>query len=171
MPQIHKPEDALTLVELMIAMIFVSFLLGAVWMVYNVSFKAFTGQTTRGGITPEVERALFELGSDLRQADSVTAAQAASLTITADTDSDGAAETIQYAWDGTSGSPFNKVTTVTRPVVHFVSSMAFAYYDANNNLLSFPVAASQVRRVVITMTVTSGSESFTVRTSTDLRSI
>lgn len=172
MRQINKYKSGLTLIELVASVLLVSFILIAVWAVYNVGFKAFSGQETRVGVMPEVERALFELGSDLRQAVSVTSAQATSLTFTADTNSDGINETIQYAWGGAPSDPLNKVvSSVTRPVVHSVSSLVFTYYNSSNTLLSLPVTAANVRLVVITMTVTSGSESFTIRTASDLRCI
>lgn len=165
----HKYQTGFTLIELVITILLVSFLLVAVWMVYDAGFKVFYGQARRSGITPEVEKALSEFGKDLREALSVTAAAEASLTITADTDSNGASDTIQYTWGGIPGDPFNKITAVTRPMIHSVSNLAISYYDANNDLLPFPVTVSQVRRVEINITVTSGSESFTVRSSTIFR--
>lgn len=169
MHRTFKKKAGMTIVELMTSILLVSILLGAVWAVYNVGFKVVHGQTARGGITTETERTLFTLGSDLRQASSVTAAAQTSITFTADTDSSGVNEAIQYTWDGTSGNPLNRIASVTMPMINSVSSLAFSYYDADNDLLSFPVTASQVQRVMVDMTVASADESFTVRASTDLR--
>jgi type II secretory pathway component PulJ len=169
MSQVNKYKSGLTLIELVAAIFLVSFILVAVWMVYGLGLKAFSGQEIRGGIIPEVERALYEFGSDLRRATSVTNAQEASITFISGADSTGLNETIQYAWGGVSGDPLNKVTAVTKPVIHSVSSLEFSYYGANNASLSVPATASLVRLVVITITVTSGDEIFTVRTASRIR--
>ena len=85
-------------------MLLISFLLGAAWVVYDVGLKAVSGQVTRGGITAEAERALFEFGSDLRQAVFVKTAQAVTLSVNADINSDGLTENIQYTWSGISST-------------------------------------------------------------------
>jgi hypothetical protein len=63
------------------------------------------------------------------------------------------------------------VVNSTAAVVNYVDSMAFSYYDSNDNLLTFPVTASQVRAVAVTITVTDGDETFTLRSKVKLRNI
>ena len=168
----------------MVTIAFISILLGATWAVYDVSFKAFNSQISRQGVIPEVERALYEFGAALRQATSVTAAvpgpgptPAPSMTFIADTDYNGVNETIRYTWGGTAGNPLNRVVTIgaspstTTVVIRSVQSLSFSYYDANNNLLSSPVTAANVRRVTVDLTAKNGDESFTIRGGADLRCI
>ena len=115
---------------------------------------------------------MIRLASELRQASSVTTAQAATLTFAADTDKDGADESIQYTWSGTSGQPLNRIvgTTTTR-IVNTVSSLAFTYFDENNTQLSFSVTVSQVKLVLIDLTVTDGDEVFNLRNRVRLISL
>ncbi|MFA6320374.1 MAG: prepilin-type N-terminal cleavage/methylation domain-containing protein [Candidatus Omnitrophota bacterium] len=164
-----KNKIGLTLIELIIALLLVSFVLVAVWSVYSAGSKVFYGQETRGGVVPEVERALYEFGSDLRRAASVTDAQKTSLTFTSGASSSGKNETMKYVWDDISSHSLNKISTVTKPVVHSVSDLIFTYYDSNNNLLSSPVTPSDVRVVVITMTVTTKNESFKIQNAARIR--
>jgi prepilin-type N-terminal cleavage/methylation domain-containing protein len=164
----------LTLMELLIALVLVGILLGAVGMVYDVSMRAFTSQWKRSGIKGEVGRALGTIGHDLRQADSLLSAQATSLSFAADTDNDGIEETIRVSWSGAPGAPLDKAflsgaPTATVPLVAAVQSAAFAYYDADNNLLSFPVSLAQVKSVSSDLIAVDGEEVFHLRSRATLR--
>ena len=141
-------------------------------MIYGTGFNVFYSQAKRSSEKNEAERCNIQLAGELRQATSVTSAQQTSLTFTVDTDSDGVDETIQYTWSGTSGQPLNRVVaTVTTAMVNKISSAAFTYYDANNSQLSFPVTASQVRLVSLSLTVTDQNETFNLRSQFRLSSL
>ncbi len=169
-----------TIIELVISAFLVAALLGAVVMVYNFGFDVSYSQWKRTGIKGETSRAVSSLSAELRRATSVVSGQALerSIRFTVDYDGNGAEETIQYTWDNTAGNPLDRTFTSTVPVVNStdsvvnsVDSMAFSYYDANDNLLAFPVTASQARAVAVTITVTDGDETFTLRTKVKLRNI
>lgn len=160
-----------TLIELLIAVLLVSILLGAIWMVYSVGFKTFYTQWTRTGIKGQVGRTFINIAGELRQANSVTVAQQANLNFSADTDNNGIDETIQYIWPAVAGEPLNRISSETTPVVDSVNSLAFSYYDANNNLLSFPVTPSQVRLVAIDIIVTDKEETLHLHSNIDLRNL
>ncbi|MFA5165007.1 MAG: hypothetical protein WC481_05525 [Candidatus Omnitrophota bacterium] len=169
-----------TVIELVISAFLVAALLGAVVMVYNFGFDVSYSQWKRTGIKGEASRTLASLSAELRRATSVVSGQALerSIRFTADYDGNGAEETIQYAWDNTAGDPLNRTFTSTVPavnstdaVVNSVDSIAFSYYDTNDNLLAFPVTASQVRAVAVTITVSDGDETFTLRSKVKLRNL
>lgn len=173
-------KHGFTVIELVISVFLVAALLGAVVMVYNFGFDISYSQWKRTGIKGETARALSSLSAGLRRATSVVSGQALerSIRFTVDYDGNGAEETIQYAWDNTAGNPLNRTFTSTVPVinstdavVHSVNSMAFSYYDTNDNLLAFPVTASQVRAVSVTITVTDKDETFTLRSKVKLRDL
>ncbi len=168
MSRIYK---GVTLIELLITVVLVSILLGAICMVYNVGFKAFYAQWTRTGVKGQAGRTFINAARELRQAASVTGAQQSNLTFSADTDNNGVDETIQYIWSAVAGEPLQRISSVTTPVVDSVNSLAFSYYDANNNLLSFPVTPSQVRLVAIDIIVTDKDETFHLRSNIDLRNL
>ncbi|HOX09034.1 MAG TPA: hypothetical protein PLV09_00875 [Candidatus Omnitrophota bacterium] len=168
------------LIELVMSVFLVAALLGAVVMVYNFGFDVSYSQWKRTGIKGETARTLSSISAELRCADSVVSGQALvnSIRFTVDYDGNGAEETIQYTWDNTAGNPMDRTFTSTVPVinstvaaVHSVDSMAFSYYDTNDNLLAFPVTASQVRAVAVTITVIDGDETFTLRSKVKLRNL
>jgi prepilin-type N-terminal cleavage/methylation domain-containing protein len=167
----QSANQGFTVIELLITVLLVSILLGAIWMVYSVGFKTFYTQWTRTGIKGQAGRTFINIAGELRQATSVTVAQQANLNFSADTDNNGIDETIQYIWSGVAGGPLQRISSVTMPVVDSVNSLAFSYYDANNNLLSFPVAPSQVRLVAIDIIVTDKEETFHLRSNMELRNL
>lgn len=160
-----------TLIELLITVVLVSILLGSIWMVYDVGFRTFHTQMVRTSAKGEVGRLFINIAGELRQATSITGAQATNLSFTLDSDNNGIDETLQYAWSAVAGEPLNRISSVTTPVVNSVNSLAFSYYDANNNLLSFPVTPSQVRLVAIDISVTDKEETFHLRSNIELRNL
>ncbi len=165
-----------TLIELAISIVLISILLGAIYLVYDAGFRTTYQQWTRTGVKGEVGRAMITIGNDLRQAASVTSATETEVTFTVDADGNGVDETVQYTWGGVAGDPLNRVQSAPAPSytnleVSSVNSLAFSYYDATNTLLSFPVTASQVRRVVLDITVLDKQENFELRTSFRLRNL
>ena len=165
-------ERSFTLLELLIAVSLVSVLLGALWTVYDCGSSVFYSQETRSRIKGEAGRALSAMSRELRQASSITNAQAANLTYSADVDNNGVPELVQYAWSGVSGSPLNRVvSSLITPLIGSVNIVSFSYYDAGNNLLVFPVTPSQVRLVEINVTAADKGETCTMRTKADLRNL
>lgn len=162
---------AFTLIETLIVVALFSTLLVAMWVLYDIGFRLFSQEEIRAGARMEPVRALSILSRELRQAVSVTGAEASSLTFSADTDRDGADESIQYRWQGTAGQDLERISGATIPVVQSVQSLSFAYYDASNNLLNFPVTPSQARLVQADLTVLDRDETFHIRTRMDLRSV
>ena len=173
---VRNDMSGLTLLELIITLVLVSVLTGAIYAVYDTGFRTFYTQNTRSGVKGETGRLFLNVAGELRQATSVTSAQAASVTFTLDSDSNGLDETLQYTWSGTAGAPLNRVASspapsYTIPVVSSVTSAAFSYYDSNDNLLSFPVTASQVRLVAVDLTVTDKDETFHLISKARLRNL
>ncbi len=158
--------------ELMVSVVMVGVMISALWLVYRANFFVFYSQSTRSNIKGETGRAMASMATELRQAASVTSATVTSLTVTFDTDGNGADDSVQYTWAGSSGNPLNRISGgVTTPLVSSVSSLAFSYYDSSNSLLTFPVALSQVKSAGVTLTSTSGDESFTIRSQVSLRNL
>ena len=161
----------LTLIELMISIVLISLTIGAIWMLFKTGFSTFYTQEVRTGIKGETGRGFITMGRELRQATSMATATATSLSFTANTDTNGLDETIQYSWAG-SGSPLQRISgSVTQTLTNSVSSLAFSYYDSNNNLLSFPATVSQVRLVAYNLTTTSQDEAFNLRSQVRLRNL
>ncbi len=147
--------------ELIITCVLVSILLGAIWFVYFSGFKILDSQSSRSNIKGEAGRLLETMGSELRRCVSISSAQQTSFSFSVDTNGDALNESIQYNWSGVAGGPLNQTwSSVVTPVISSISSLVFSYYDASNNLLSFPVTASQVKLVAIDFTVSGADETF-----------
>jgi hypothetical protein len=98
-------------------------------------------------------------------------AASSSLTLVIDTDDNGADESVHYVWSGVTGAPLNRISDTTIPMVNSINSLSFSYYDASNNLLPFPVTASQVRLVAIDITAADNDEAFQLRSNIRLRNL
>jgi hypothetical protein len=153
-------------------------MLGAIMMVYTTGFNVFYSQEGRAGVKSEGGRFLAHLSKELRLASSFTGAQSANMTFSLDTDDNGVDETVFYAWNGTQGAPLNKTITSTVPsftlisqVINSVGSLSFAYYDANNALLPFPVNASDVRLIAVNVTAVDNDETVPLRSNIKLRNL
>jgi len=167
-----------SLIELLIVLVLISLLLAGIWAVYNSGIKTFASQEGRSTIKSEAGRLFYNISPELRQALSLSAAQANSLSFAWDTDANGVEETIQYVWSGTAGEPLLRVLTSTvpalstsHPVISAVNSLSLSYYDANNSLLSFPVTASEARAVAIDLQAKDNEEIFPLRTMVRLRNL
>lgn len=171
MPRIFN-RSGLSLIEMMITLVLVSCILGAVWVVYDAGFRTYFDQSGRVGVKAEIGRTFAHWSQELRQAQGVSAAQQASFIFTADMNGDGAFEAIEYSWSGTAGDPLQRMEGSTiHPFVNAVDSMSFSYYDSGNNLLSFPVTAGDVRRVILNLTVQNQDEALTLRSQVRLRNL
>ncbi|MDP3791433.1 MAG: prepilin-type N-terminal cleavage/methylation domain-containing protein [Candidatus Omnitrophota bacterium] len=167
-----RTSKGLTLIELLISILLISVMLGAVWLIYSAGFNVFYSQVSRYDIKDQMSLAYTTMTSELHQATAITAATATSITFTADTNSDGVSETIQYTWAGTVGAPLNRVVgATTTAMVRSVQSLAFSYYNTNNALLSIPVTLSNVRLVAVDGTAVKADETFHLRTSIYLQTI
>ncbi len=170
-------ENGLTLLELIIATVLVSVLLGAIGMVYKTGFSVFYAQEGRSGIKADAGRFMAYVSNELRLTPSLTSAQAANITFSLDSDDNGVDETVSYSWNGTQGAPLQKTITSTVPafslfsqVINSVGNLSFSYYDANNTLLSSPVNASLASLIAINLTAVDGDETVFLRTNARIRS-
>lgn len=170
-----RTSKGLTLIELLISVMLVSAMLGAAWLIFSAGFGVFYGQLSRYDIKNETSLAFITMTKELHQASSITAATASSITFTADLDSNGVNETIQYRWSGLSGDPLNRVVgAVTKTLARSVQSCTFSYYNRNNILLSAPVSAfdlPNVHLVAVDATSVKGDETFHLRTKIFLQTI
>lgn len=172
-----RTHKALTLIELLISVLLISVMLGAVWLIYHTGFQVFYSQYARENIKAQAASAFLTMTNELHQALSITAATSNSITFTADLDSDGISETIQYVWSGALDAPLNRVigaqtTQIVRSVNNQADQPLFTCYGANNTLYDFPLTASQLQNmqlIMIDLITISNNEPFHLRTNVQLR--
>lgn len=145
-------KGGFTLIELILVIMLISVLLGAITFTFVVGLRAWDVGMLHGGIKKDASYSLRLVSEEMRQATSITAANENDVTFLADLDRNGLDETVTYSWSGVLGENFNRIQgATTLPLARDVQNAQFKYYDASNNLLSFPVTASSVRVVEITL--------------------
>lgn len=160
MLRIFRLKSGFTLIELILVLLLLSILLGAITFTFVVGLRAWDVGISHGGIKKDASYTLRIMSEELKEATSITTANQNALTFSIDSDANGADETVTYSWSGVVGENFNRVEgAITIPLARNVQSAQFQYYDASNNLLSFPVSASSVRVVEITLQLKKENES------------
>lgn len=163
MPRIFNIENfksGFTLIELVLVIVLISILLGAITFTFVVGLRAWDVGMLHGGIKKEASYNLRIMSEELKQATSITTANQNSIIFIADLDANGVNETITYIWSGVVGENFNRTQgATTTALARNVQNAQFQYYDANNTLLSFPVTASSVRLVELTLQLKKENES------------
>lgn len=168
-----KINAGFTLLEMVLVIGLVSILLGAVTMTFVVGLSVGDVGMTAGGVRNQASYSLRVISEELRQAIAVTTADLHTLTFQAltfqtDPASDrvsGEVVPVTYSWSGTSGDNLvrTQVTprrTTTTILAHGVQNASFQYYYYDsNNTAPFPVTASAVKVVQLTLRVAKQEES------------
>lgn len=156
-----------TLLELFLVMGLLTVLLGAITYTFLIGLRISDVGILSGGVRKEISYSLRIASEELRQATVVTAADLRSLTFKADPDGDGIVNTITYSWSGTEGDDLVRTEGTSATILaHGVREMSFRYYDAANSALGppFPVDASKVRLIQLTLEVAKEGESMKYET-------
>ena len=156
---------AFSLIELIISLVLVSILLSFLTFAYLVAMRGWDAEMKRHSPRFEASKALERVGEEVRSMNSMSAAASNSMTFVEDVDDDGVDETIQYSWSGVAGEDLTRQEgSITATLANNVTSFTIEYYDSNNDVLSFPVTASQVRAIRMSLTNARGDETFSLRT-------
>lgn len=156
---------AFSLIELIISIALISILLSFLTFSYLVAMRGWDAEMKRHSPRFEATKALERVGNEVRSMNSVSSALQNSVTFAEDVNSDGADETIIYSWSGVSGEDLNRQEgSVTTTLANNVTSFTLQYYDSSDNVLNFPVTASQVRVIQFNLTAAKSGESFALRT-------
>lgn len=121
----------LSLIEMVISLSMLTVILGASVSMVLISSRAMSNNTSNVGSDAVAARAAADqVLDDLKMATAITEQSARAVTMTVpDRDGDGAAETIRYAWSGTSGDPLTRQYN-SRPaatVAGNVTSLSLTY--------------------------------------------
>ncbi len=145
-------RSGLTLMEVILVIALLSILLGAITLTMVTGLKAWDSGILSAGVKKDASYSLRIIAEELKQATAITAANQNNMTFSADLDGNGVDETITYTWSGTAGDAFNRTEGLTTTILaRDAQNAQFQYYNASNTLLSFPVTASQVRVVELTL--------------------
>lgn len=172
-----KKREGFTLIELFLTMGLLTVLLGAVTYTFVIGLRIGDVGMLAGGVRKEASYSLQIISEELRQATAVTAAGLHTLTFQADLDGNGVVDTITYSWPDPDTAENNLVrkqgTTPKTILAHGVQNASFQYYDSTGAALGppFPVTASAVRIVGLTLQVAEEGESVKYETKIRPRGI
>jgi len=155
-----------SLIELILTIGLLTILLGVVTFTFVIGLRVADVGMSAGGARRETSNSLRTISEELRQATAITSADQHSLTFQSDSDRNGAIETITYLWSGTEGDSLIRIQgTDTKILAGGVSNALFQYYDSNSVVLGppFPVAASAVKLVELTLQAGKEAESVQYR--------
>ncbi|HEX6961996.1 MAG TPA: hypothetical protein VF175_09030 [Lacipirellula sp.] len=115
---LRRPRQGYTLVELVMAMMSASALVGGLAATVFLSTSVQSRDSTPGADANRASLALSQLAADVRQAIRFRERTATAITIQVpDRDGDATNDTIRYSWSGTAGDPlmyqFNTETAIT----------------------------------------------------------
>ncbi len=125
-----QPRRGFTLIEMVIATLITSLIMGAVVSTIALSARALPQNSLRETRQMGVRSALNELVADLESAISVVERGGAAIAFTvADRDADGKPERIRYSWSGTTGDPLLRSYNggAAEPVLTDLSALRFSY--------------------------------------------
>ena len=163
-----KGQKGVTIIELIMGIVIVGTLAGISSMYIKQvmdlwNFISFREETSSQGST-----ALIRIARELRQANDITTADAANLLFTADLDSDGTDDSVQYFRNAASElrRVFNNNNSGQGDILSSgLSGLDLTYYDANNSALARPVAdPAEIKRIKIELTMQAGSQTKTLKT-------
>jgi type IV pilus assembly protein PilW len=173
----RKTTSGFTLIELIIAMSLGLIVLGSLYGVFTMQNRTASVQEQIADMQQNARAGLEILMKDIRMAGynpskktlwtsgvapAITAATANSLSIVADLNGNGNTttntsnleETITYDLYNDNGvSCLGRTSNDARqPVVEYIESLAFVYYDRGGSTLSIPLVLSAVRKIEVTIT-------------------
>lgn len=159
-------KRGVTLIELIMGIVIVGTLAGISSLYIKQVMDLWNFLSFREETSSQGSSALIRMARELRQATEIAAADAANLIFNADLDADGTDNTVQYLRNASSELRwiFDKVSPGDILSVG-VSGLDITYYDGNNAALARPVSdTSEIKRIKISLTVQSGSQTKTLKT-------
>ncbi len=163
-------KSALTLVELLIAMLLFSAITGATVLMFNTGLKIWSSSKDRIDIRQNGSLAMERMIRYLELARNITTAAEDSITFTADLDNNGLDETITIAYDAVNKIDITiagSTTTLTRDV----NNLVLTYYGLNTETAFTPphpinpADRASIRVINISITMSKGSDTVTLSSS------
>ncbi len=163
-----KKRYALTLIELLIAMLLFSAIAGAATLMFTTGLKIWYSNKDRLDVRQNGSLAIEEMVRYLELSSNITAATTSSITFAADVNNDGTDETVTIAYNlGTQriNITINGATTILTPDVQ---SFSLSYYQSNTQVSFTPVNQADrdsIRIVKISLIMNKGSDTVTLSSS------
>lgn len=148
-----------TLLELIIVIIIFIIIMGSAGWFFVVGLRTWLSGMNRTEIRQDSALAMERMVRELSQLNNIIIAQQDRVRFDADVNDDGTDERITF--DTTAGNLERTVTGTSTILARNVSNFQLAYYDLNDDLLSFPIPGGQrdnIRVIEITLTMNKADE-------------
>jgi prepilin-type N-terminal cleavage/methylation domain-containing protein len=159
-----------TLIEVLLCIAILSIIFGTVFRSFANVNRSYTNENVKAGVQQKARIGIDLMARDIRLAGLDPLASAGAGFISANTGASSIRFTADLNYDGELDDPFEDMTytingsslvqtcdlgtgPVTATLMDNVSDLTFSYLDQEDNLLSAPIDANQIRTVLISLTV------------------
>ena len=164
-----KKNSALTLIELLIAILLFSAIIGATVLM----LKIWSSNKDRLDISQNGGLAMEKMVRYLELANNITDATTNSITFTADINNDSmpGPDTVTLAFDAVNKKLYGEINGVTTPLTPYVQDFSFSYCAAGTEIPFKPpkpktkTECDTIRIVVLLLTMNKGSDTITLSSS------
>ena len=161
-----KRKNGVTIIELIMGIVIVGTLAGISSMYIKQVMDLWNFISFREETASQGSAALIRIARELRQATDISAADAANLIFAADLDANGTDDSVQYLRNAS--NELRRVFNANGQgdiLSDGITGLDLTYYDANNSALARPVSDPlDIKRIKITLTIQSGSQTKTLKT-------
>ncbi|MDO8536124.1 MAG: prepilin-type N-terminal cleavage/methylation domain-containing protein [Candidatus Omnitrophota bacterium] len=163
-----KNRSGLTLIELLIAMLLFSAIIGAAILMLSTGLKIWNSNNNRTNIRQNGSLAMETITRYLEQANNITAASASSITFSADVNNDGTDDIITIAFAAANKRINITIAGATSILAPDVQNFSLLYYQSNTQTSFIPAIQADrdgIRIVTISLTMSKGNDTVTLSSS------
>lgn len=154
--------------ELLIAALLFSFIIGASVLVFNAGLKAWSFNKDRADIRQDSVLAMDMMARYFSLASSITAASATGITFKADVDDNGTDDDVTFSFDAVNKKLDRVINTVTTKMASNVQSLALSYCQSGTETTFTPAdqaGRNLIRIVIMDLTMNKGNETIVLRSN------
>lgn len=134
-----KNIKGITIIELLVAIGILAIIMATIISAYSVGSKLFTSEMAKSDIYHEANKAIKQIGNDLRNCRQITSAESTRITFWIDSNGNGsleANEMITYAWNGIEGANLVRTQPDNFTIVKNVNNFSLTYNSPSGEEIS-----------------------------------
>jgi predicted component of viral defense system (DUF524 family) len=163
-----KKDTGLTLIELLLAAVLFSVIIGSSVFLLSIGLKVWDSNKDRVEIRQEGNLGIETMVRYLSLASNITAASTTSMKFSSDVNNDGTNERVTLAFDSSNKKINKTLRRTTTTLTPYVQSFSFSYCQANTDTTFTPVTQADrdtIKIVIISMTMNKGSDTISLSSS------
>lgn len=166
-----KSNSALTLIELLVAILLFSAITGATVLMFATGLKIWSSNKDRLDIRQDGSLAIEKMVRYLELASNITNAATNSITFSADVNNDSILDTVTIAFDDANKKLDGTINGATTTLTPYVQDFNFSYCEADTEIPFKPpqpntqAKRDSIRVIVLLLTMNKGNDTATLSTS------